>query len=118
MTERKTIIDLKSLLPDLPDARDACVARLTALIGEGGGVGRVHLVHAEGEGGREPSICLHYDPGIATLAQVERLARAAGLEVSERYGHAILPLRLIDGEDAARRVERLHRTVTAPAGRR
>ncbi len=105
MTERKTTINLESLLPGLPDARDACVARLTALIGEGEGVGRVHLIEAGGEGGKAPSLCLHYDPEVATLAQVERLAQAAGLRISERFGHAILSLRLVGGEDAARGVE-------------
>lgn len=105
MNECTTTIDLESLLPGLPDSRDACVARLIALVGENTGVGRVYLVHADRDGRKESSLCLHYDPEEATLAQVERLARVAGLQISERYGHAILPFRLIGGEDAARRIE-------------
>lgn len=104
MTERTTTIDLGILLPELPDARDACVARLTALLGEGREIASAHLVDAQGEGGG-PSLCLHYDPDATTLAQVERLARAAGLQISERYGHAIVPLRIVGGEDSARGVE-------------
>lgn len=105
MNERKTIIDLGSLLPDLPEVRDACVDRLTALIGEGSGVNHVHLLHADAVGEEKPSLCLHYDPELTTLAQVERVAKAAGFQISERYGHAILPFRFVGGEDAARGVE-------------
>lgn len=105
MTERTKTIELEILLPELPDARDACVARLAALIGRGEGVGRVHLIHTSGEGGSAPTLCLHYDPEVTTLAQVERLASAAGAEISERFGHAIIPFRLVGGEDAARRIE-------------
>ena len=96
-------IEPSFLIPDLPDVQDECVARLEALIGQHRGIDRVHLV--EGEGTTPPSVCLHYDPEVVTLAQVERLAKAAGLQISERYGHAILPFRMVGGEDAARHLE-------------
>ncbi len=102
MNLHRTTIDLTSLLPELPDADDACVDRLEALIGEGRGISRAHI---HGRDGKTPALCLHYDPEVATLAQVERLARAAGLQITERFGHAIIPFRLIGGEDAARRIE-------------
>jgi len=105
MNEHSTTIDLETLLPDLPDAKDACVARLQELLGDGGGVGRTHLVYTGGEGGKSPALCLHYDPEVVTLAQVERLAGAAGLRIRERYGHAVLQFRLVGGEDAARWLE-------------
>lgn len=97
-----TRIALPLLLPDLPDERDACVDRLRALIGDRQGINRVHLATTEGT---SPALCLHYDPGVVTLAQVERLARAAGARVTERFGHAVIPIHLVGGEDAARRVE-------------
>ncbi|RUL89480.1 heavy metal translocating P-type ATPase [Tautonia sociabilis] len=109
MDSRHTLIDLNSLLPELPGADDACVARLEALIGEGRGISRAHTLRDDGG---PATLCLHYDPDVVTLAQVERLARAAGLQITERFGHALLPFRLVGGEDAARRVEaglaRLH----------
>ena len=98
----KTRIELPLLLPDVPDARDACVGRLRGLLVEGRGITEAHIV---GDGGL-PELCLHYDPDIIGLAEVERLARSAGAEVTGRYGHVVLPLRAIDGEDAGRRIER------------
>lgn len=103
MNDRRTTIDLDELLPELPDSRDGCVERLRELIGAGRGISRAHLI-IEKEGGRG-SLCVHYDPDVVTLAQVERLARAAGIEIGNRYGHAIIPFRLLGGEDAARRIE-------------
>ena len=102
MSLRRTTIDLTSLLPELPDADDACVDRLEAIIGEGRGISRAHI---QGQDGKAPALCLHYDPDVVTLAQVERLATAAGLQITERFGHAIIPFRLMSGEDAARRIE-------------
>lgn len=102
MNHHRTAIDLTSLLPELPDADDACVDRLEALIGEGRGISRAHI---HSQDGKTPALCLHYDPDVVTLAQIERLAKAAGLQITERFGHAIIPFRLIGGEDAARRIE-------------
>jgi Cd2+/Zn2+-exporting ATPase len=100
---KKTRIDLPLLLPEVPDAQDACVGRLEAMLAGARGIERAHLVaRGAGEG---PALCLHYDPAVLTLAQVERIARGAGAEVTDRYGHAVLPLRAVDGEDAARRIE-------------
>ena len=101
MSDRKLKIGLPVLLPDVPDARDACVSRLSALIEGRPGIERVHVVSDDGAA----KLCLHYDPDLLPLAQVERLARDAGAQVSERFGHAIVKLRAIDGEDAARRID-------------
>ena len=102
MTPRRTRIELRVLLPDVPDQRDACVARLEGMLGEHRGVVRAHAV---GEDGGPGELCLHYDPEVVTLAQVERLARSAGARLSDRFGHEVLAVRAVDGEDAARRIE-------------
>lgn len=102
MPERRTSIDIETLLPDVPDSGDGCVARLEQLLGANRGISHTHLVREDGGQGK---LCLHYDPELVTLAQVEGLARAAGLRITERYGHAIVPFRLVGGEDAARRIE-------------
>ena len=103
MKTRRTTIDLNFLLPEVPDAEDTCLARLEALIGASNGISRAHV---KTEGAKAPKLCLHYDPEVVTLAQVERLAGAAGLQITERFGHAIIPFHLVGGEDAARRIEK------------
>lgn len=100
--DKTTRIDLGLLLPDVPDTRDACVRRLEARISEEPGILRAHVLD---EAQEAPALCLHYDPAVTTLAQVERLARAAGARITERFGHEVLPVRIIGGEDAARRFE-------------
>lgn len=98
----KTRLELSLLLPDVPDERDACVARLRTLLADKPGITSTHTV---AEDGGKPTLCLHYDPNLITLAQVEKLARAAGAETSGQYGHLVLPIRAIDAEDASERIE-------------
>jgi Cd2+/Zn2+-exporting ATPase len=97
----KLRIDLPLLLPDLPDLRDACVARLQALLSPRRGVLRTHVR----SGTSRPELCVHYDPAVISGEDVRQLARSAGAEVHARVGHYVLPLRAVAGEDAGRRVE-------------
>jgi Cd2+/Zn2+-exporting ATPase len=99
---RTTEIDLPLLLPDVPDQHDACVGRLESLLADRQGISRAHVKQ---DGGATPTLCVHYDPGVISLAQVERLARAAGAEVTGKYGHEVVPIRVVGGEDAASRIE-------------
>ena len=62
---------LSLLLPDLPDAQDACVRRLTELTSQQAGVS---LAHATGDG----ALCVHFDPSQVTLAEVQQRVKAAG----------------------------------------
>lgn len=94
-------IELPILLPEIPDARDACVRRLQELLTERRGVTTTHVVERDGAA----LLCLHYDPDLVTLDNVEQLARAAGAEVRERYGHHVLSIRAVAAEDAGRRIE-------------
>ena len=98
---QKLRLDLPLLLPDLPDDRDACVSRLESLLSERPGVERAHVVRDEGSA----ELCLHFDPAELSIADAGRIARQAGARVTRRYGHALLPLRAVDGEDAGRRIE-------------
>ena len=95
-------LDWPSLLPDVPHEDDACLHRLQSLLAEKSGI---ELAHLE-QNARGPSrLCLHYDPDVLTLAQVERYAHTAGVDLTRRYGHSVLPMRAIDAEDAAQRIE-------------
>lgn len=114
-------IDVPILLPEVPDARDACVQRLVALASTVPGVERAHIDggsedaragYAETLVGTEDAeaeaalrLCVHYDPARVTMAQVETQVRAAGAEITARYGHALLHFTTIDSQDAALRIE-------------
>ncbi len=106
-------VDLPVLLPTVPDAHDACVERLTSLVRAGPGIRDVHIV--AGSNG-DAALCFHYDPEVMSLARVERLAREAGADVSRHFGHALLPLHAVGGEDLARRIEDHVRAVPGVLG--
>jgi len=78
-------LDLPILLPDVPDARDACVGRLTSSLRDGPGVDRVHVVaSSDGEPDR---LCVHYDPDVISLRRIRQRARSLGTEITDQYGH-------------------------------
>lgn len=121
---RMTRLDLPLLLPEVEDLRDACVARLTALLDRRRGIGLAHVLDVgEVEEGdvfpvTRPTLCLHYDPQRWTLRKLETLARVAGAQVAARYAHVVLPMRDIATEDDGARIERALRDlpgVTAAA---
>lgn len=115
-------LDLPLLLPEVQDVRDRCVARLVSLLEGRDGVQQVHVLGAADARrggtvdatiaeeawdptGRVAQLCLHYDPARLSLAQVTELARLAGAEVSNRFGHAVLAFRMIGAEDDGQRLE-------------
>ncbi|MGV3519963.1 heavy metal translocating P-type ATPase [Luteitalea sp.] len=98
---KKVRIDLPVLLPEVPDARDACVRRVQTLLSRERGIHDTHIVDDAGVS----RLCLHYDTDAVTLDQVQRRARAAGAEVTARYGHGVWRLRAVAAEDAGRRLE-------------
>ena len=69
--------------------------------------------HVVEEGGRSV-LCLHYDADTITLEDVQRWARAAGAEVTEKYGHRSWPLHAV----GARRRRRAHRADAGGCSRR
>ncbi len=94
-------LDLPLLLPEIPDARDACVRRLEALLSQSRGIEATHVVDEPGRS----VLCVHNDADTITLDEVQRLARAAGAQITERYGHRVWQLRAIAAEDAGQRIE-------------
>ncbi|GHE75245.1 MULTISPECIES: heavy metal translocating P-type ATPase [Hyphomicrobiales] len=108
MTE-KLRLDIPILLPDVPDADDACVARLTSEIGGRAGVEEVHV---RGTGPGEPAqLCVHYDPEIIPLPRIRELAASAGATISERFGHLLWQVEGIAHQRRARTVADGLRTV-------
>jgi Cd2+/Zn2+-exporting ATPase len=101
----KTRIDLSLLLPEVPDARDACVKRLENILASLPGVRRVHVIDADGSKTASAKLCLHYDPSVLSLSDLERRAIAEGAGITSRVGHVVLPIRAIGAEDLSQRIE-------------
>ena len=83
----KTKLKIELLLPDIDNADDRCVQRLTDLLATKKGVGRVHLDTREQEVGK---ICVHFDPTIITVGEVRQFAMQAGVDLANRYGHILV----------------------------
>ncbi len=96
---------LRLVLPDIPDARDGCVARLHVLVGPARGV---TLVHDRRDG---DVLCVHFDPSRVTVRAVRRLVSAAGATLTDEMGHVTIPFRAAPGEEALRRLEDILRGV-------
>jgi Cd2+/Zn2+-exporting ATPase len=86
----KTKIDLAVVLPDVPDAADACVARLVQRLTDREGVSEAHVVPAIGE--TPAQLCIHYDPDQLTLSRIREVATGAGAQIGVRYGHAMFDI--------------------------
>lgn len=122
---RSTRLDLPLLLPDVTDARDACVARLVRLLETRSDIVSVHLVQpGDPLPADEPpleelrpaaspvpdvasgaQLCLHYDAERLSLAQIENLARLAGAQLTDRFAHEVIPIHMVGAEDEDRRIE-------------
>ncbi|MCG2663576.1 MAG: heavy metal translocating P-type ATPase, partial [Brevundimonas sp.] len=86
MTE-KLRLDIPLLLPEVPDAADACVSRLLSEIRGRQGVDEAHVVAASEAAPAQ--LCIHYDPALLSMARIREFAAAAGADISQRYGHAV-----------------------------
>src|SRR4029079_16283654 len=85
---KKTRINLDILLPEVPDERDQCVARIINLLQYKRGINQVHVVPEEGN--KKAQLCFHYDPAEISISKVEQLAKKAGAEITEHYGHLLI----------------------------
>lgn len=81
----KLRIDLPVLLPSVPEAADACVERLQQLLRHRLGIDDVHVRSGIDE--HPAQLCIHYDPEELSLARIREIAKAAGAEISSRFGH-------------------------------
>jgi Cd2+/Zn2+-exporting ATPase len=86
MTDRIQL-DLPILLPEIPDAKDACVDRLTASLRSHEGIDRVHVTPADN--GEPNRLCVHYDSEVMSLPRIRQLAKSLGTEITDHYGHLV-----------------------------
>ncbi len=101
MGEKTVKLDIPLLLPGVDDDRDACLDRLEAMLQGRKGILRAHL-------DRDTSpvqLCLHYDPDLISLADVQRAARRAGHAIVNRYRHDLIPVEGMDCSDCVLVIE-------------
>jgi Cd2+/Zn2+-exporting ATPase len=80
-------LDIPIILPDVPGEDDACVGRLVDTVAARPGVSRAHVKPAAADA--PARLCVHFDPEQTSLARIRELAKAAGAEVTGRYGHVL-----------------------------
>ncbi|HZD11779.1 MAG TPA: heavy metal translocating P-type ATPase [Candidatus Binatia bacterium] len=97
MKENTLKLDIPLLLPQIDDARDACVHRLERELENSRGVVRAHVKY----NGEPAQLCIHYDPDLTSLAAVRRIAREAGADLTDRYPHETIPFAGLDAADTA-----------------
>lgn len=81
---KKLRLDLPLVLPDVSEAHDRCVLRLTDTLKGRNGIDEVHIVDIESGA---PQLCVHYDPDSMTLGRVRELVQSVGAEISSQYAH-------------------------------
>ena len=87
MTE-KMRIELNLVMPAVPGARDACVARLSDLLKAKEGISDAHVMNADSD--VPGQLCIHFDQDRLSMGEVRNLALRAGAELDQRYGHLLL----------------------------
>jgi len=110
-------LDLPIVLPTVPDAKDACVDRLTDSLREQTGVSKAHVVAATN--GVPDRLCIHYDPETISLPRIRQRARSLGTDLTDQYGHLSWTVRGIShprrARTIARRLRQTHGVVEAGA---
>ncbi len=84
----KTKINLDIILPEVPDERDACVARVIGSIESKRGIDAIHIVPPEEN--KKARLCFHYDPSSISIDEIEELAKESGAEITQLYGHLLI----------------------------
>lgn len=98
---QKLQLEIPLLLPEIADEQDGCVARLQENLLAHRGVSQAHVFRENGVA----CLCLHFDPGIVSLAKVRRTAEQVGAELTDRYRHESLSIKGMDCADCALVVE-------------
>lgn len=95
-------LDIPVLLPDAPDAADACTGRLVAELTGRDGVTWVHVLAADGD--QPARLCIHYKPETLSLGRIKEIAEGVGAQVTKNFGHVLWQLEGITSAGRARTV--------------
>lgn len=99
----KLKLDLRILLPDIPDERDRCVDRLISELTDRPGVEDIHIEKEELP--KAVHLCIHYHPDIISLPKIKQLVEKTGANLTEQFGHLLMRVEGIPHPRRARTVE-------------
>ncbi|WP_456373531.1 heavy metal translocating P-type ATPase [Thiolapillus sp.] len=96
MSEKKLKLDIPLVLPEIEDEHDRCLDTLGKELMLHKGIFQAHVKE-----GTSPQLCIHYDPNLITLKELETLVRQSGSEFTRRYRHERIPFDSHVSADAA-----------------
>ncbi len=102
-------LDLPIILPGVPDAKDACVERLTRSLRGQKGISKAHVVAAVN--GEPDRLCIHYDPDTISLPRIRQRAKSLGTELTDQYRHLSWSVEGISRPRRARAIARRLRQI-------
>lgn len=97
-------MNIDILLPEVPNEKDECVARIIHALESKRGIEKVHII--PGKEGAKAQLCFHYEPNFISLSEVQDIAKKAGAGITEQYGHLLLEVGGIRHVRHARLLER------------
>lgn len=106
--ENKLEIELPVLLPSVESDRDQCIDRLISVLKEKNGIYDAHIDQLSAA---EPKLCIHYDSSMISLNRVRELAKSAGAEITNRFGHHSITATTVLEPRKALRIEKEIKTL-------
>ncbi len=104
MAAEKTLqLEIPLLLPHVENEKDQCVERLLERVRSHRGIQKAHVEPKNGGA----NLCLHYDPALVSLNQVQRWAAQEGAAVNSRYRHEAVRITDIDCGNCATSIEHI-----------
>lgn len=94
--EKTVQIEIPLLLPQMSH-EDDCVALLEERLAQQRGILQAHVK----DDSNPAQLCLHYDPNLITLSNVEWLAEQSGSHITQHYPHEQIPVVGMTSADAA-----------------
>ncbi len=91
MEKLRLQLDIPLVLPDAPDAADACVTRLIDDLRGRRGVEQAHVLPPTHE--HPAKLCIHYDARKLDLSRLREIVHSTGAAISERFGHVLWRVR-------------------------
>ncbi len=100
--KRDVHIQLDLLLPGIESA-DECVRILTSRLIQQKGIEDAHIVQENGKA----NLCLHFDPNLVSLTDLQRLVYEASATINTRYRHERIAFAGLNTADGGSSVERV-----------